>query len=216
MGGAGSRPVKAHPETTDGDTALVEKLQLAEKRESSLREQLALLRSQSSPSLVADPKKTPPAIKRAPAAAQRKKRLKGQSSRSLDRTSAKAMVPLMRRASLRSVDLEAPQRSKHCNSAGKNTAQNLAKNRLNIQNIKTSSTIKNPKRVGIVLFTGFELLDAFGPLEMFGLLSRLEPIEIVTISYAFKVGKLQPYKSPTSSTQALLDNKIVQAVRVCL
>jgi hypothetical protein len=53
------------------------------------------------------------------------------------------------------------------------------KDRFDILNIKnnngkTQAAKKQRTKVGIILFTGFELLDAFGPMEMFGLLTRLQ------------------------------------------
>ena len=42
-----------------------------------------------------------------------------------------------------------------------------------------------PLRLGAILYPGFEMLDLFGPLEMFSILGR-EKVEIVTV--AEKVG----------------------------
>jgi transcriptional regulator GlxA family with amidase domain len=60
--------------------------------------------------------------------------------------------------------------------------------------LQDGSTMGDPKRrrLGVVLFPVFELLDVFGPLEMFGLLSA--QIEITTI--AERPGPVASFQGP--------------------
>jgi transcriptional regulator GlxA family with amidase domain len=54
------------------------------------------------------------------------------------------------------------------------------------------TTLKDPLTLGAVLYEGFELLDLYGPLEMFG---NLKPqIEIITV--AEKVGPVSSFQGP--------------------
>ena len=53
---------------------------------------------------------------------------------------------------------------------------------------------QQPKRLGVLLFPGFELLDAFGPLEMFGNLPNL--VEVATV--AEKAGPVRSWQGPSA------------------
>jgi transcriptional regulator GlxA family with amidase domain len=53
---------------------------------------------------------------------------------------------------------------------------------------------QQPKRLGGLLFPGFELLDFFGPLEMFGNLADL--VEVVTV--AEKAGPVRSWQGPSA------------------
>ena len=54
------------------------------------------------------------------------------------------------------------------------------------------SSAQGPLKLGAVLFEGFELLDLFGPLEMFG---NLHP-EIEIIMVAEKSGPVSSWQGP--------------------
>jgi putative intracellular protease/amidase len=58
-------------------------------------------------------------------------------------------------------------------------------------------TSKGPSRLGVVLFPGFELLDVFGPLEMFGVLR--EEFEIFLIGPA--AGTVASAQGPSALTE---------------
>ena len=45
-----------------------------------------------------------------------------------------------------------------------------------------------PKTIGAVIFPGFELLDLFGPLEMFGMLEDAPDIRVVAETMPTEVG----------------------------
>jgi putative intracellular protease/amidase len=57
-------------------------------------------------------------------------------------------------------------------------------------------------RMGVLLFTGFESLDAFGPLEMFSLLGRIKPINLVTVGYQIDAYTKEEYKGSPCTVQA--------------
>jgi len=58
----------------------------------------------------------------------------------------------------------------------------------------------SPIRVGAVLFEGFELLDLFGPLEMFGLLQAAARITVI----AEKAGPVKSSGGPSAMAEATL------------
>jgi len=58
------------------------------------------------------------------------------------------------------------------------------------------------KTLGVVIFPDFELLDVFGPLEMFGHL----PNDIKIILIAEKEGAVQSYQGPSVLVDATLDD----------
>ena len=58
----------------------------------------------------------------------------------------------------------------------------------------------SPIHVGAVLFEGFELLDCFGPLEMFGLLEGRTRISMI----AQKVGPLRSSAGPCAMAEATM------------
>ena len=62
-----------------------------------------------------------------------------------------------------------------------------------------AKTTSSPIQVGAVLFEGFELLDFYGPLEMFGLLEGDARITVV----ADKTGAVKSSSGPCGIAEAM-------------
>ncbi|HNX04131.1 MAG TPA: DJ-1/PfpI family protein [Opitutales bacterium] len=68
-----------------------------------------------------------------------------------------------------------------------------------------SSTAPAPFRVGAVVFDGFELLDLYGPMEMFGMLGETEGgVEITILST--RAGPVKSAAGPSGMADAAMDD----------
>ncbi|CEO59829.1 hypothetical protein PMG11_04484 [Penicillium brasilianum] len=63
---------------------------------------------------------------------------------------------------------------------------------------------KAPLRIGVVLFPGFQALDAFGPLDCINVLSRTESITLALLSITLDPVSTQAPDIPTTTGQSIL------------
>jgi putative intracellular protease/amidase len=88
------------------------------------------------------------------------------------------------------------------NYVEKKIAQEQKKGNTNHWNFMNIRNKEGGGRIGVLLFTGFEGLDAFGPLEMFSLLGRIKPINLCTVGYQIGAYTKEEYKGTPCAVQA--------------
>ncbi|GLI75845.1 hypothetical protein PoHVEF18_004111 [Penicillium ochrochloron] len=63
---------------------------------------------------------------------------------------------------------------------------------------------KQPLRIGVILFPGFQALDAFGPLDVINVLSRTEPVTLSLLSSTLTPISTQSPDIPSTTGQSIL------------
>ncbi|KAL2848523.1 class I glutamine amidotransferase-like protein [Aspergillus pseudoustus] len=61
-----------------------------------------------------------------------------------------------------------------------------------------------PLRIGVLLFPGFQALDAFGPLDCLNVLSRTQPLTLSILSHDLSPVTTKTPSSPSSIAQSIL------------